>query len=87
MEHVQSMAAEENGGTPMPVWNTEFGYRGTGPIATGNVTQAQYLVRSHAMTKAAGVEKLNWYRFKARRPGHDRGGNGLIRAESHPYGP
>ncbi|HMO58329.1 MAG TPA: beta-galactosidase, partial [Roseiflexaceae bacterium] len=51
-----------------PIWATEFGWS-TGPASrdprgVDEETQANYLIRSSALLRAAGVEKVLWFRLK-----------------------
>ncbi len=55
-----------------PIWATEYGWS-TGPAdRTPNAvtadTQAAYLIRGAALLRAAGVEKVIWYKFKDENP-------------------
>lgn len=51
-----------------PIWATEFGWStgagGRGGVAFSEEDQANYLVRSMALLRAAGVERAIWYKLK-----------------------
>lgn len=59
-----------------PIWATEFGWA-TGPSDRAPQqpvdpdTQASYLVRGAALLRAAGVERVIWYKFKDEDAGRD----------------
>ncbi len=57
---------------PKPIWATEYGWS-TGPAdrtpnAVNPDTQASYLIRGAALLRAAGVERVIWYKFKDENP-------------------
>lgn len=61
---LQALIMEYNGGRPKPIWITEIGWP-TQADARGvsESRQAEYIVRSHVVALASGVEKLFWYDF------------------------
>lgn len=68
-----------------PIWATEFGWSAgvadRDPNGVDEETQANYLVRAVALLKAAGVEKILWFRLKdtERRNGRAFNSYGLLR--------
>lgn len=73
-----------------PIWATEFGWS-TGPAdrdprGVDEETQASYLVRAAVLLRAAGVEKIIWYKLKdtEQRNGQPFNTYGLLRAAGGP---
>jgi hypothetical protein len=82
LNELQELTAEYNGGDPLPIWITEYGYLTRNTTKTVSVVeQTMYLPRSYVMAQTAGVERFYWYQFRAQETG-----NGLIRPAGHPKG-
>ncbi|RRR68787.1 MAG: hypothetical protein EI684_17070, partial [Candidatus Viridilinea halotolerans] len=68
-----------------PIWATEFGWAtgpgGRGGVAFSDEDQANFLVRGSVLLRAAGVERVLWYKLKDGNNGEDYG---LFRYASGP---
>ncbi|PDW04428.1 glycosyl hydrolase [Candidatus Viridilinea mediisalina] len=60
-----------------PIWATEFGWStgpgGRGGVAFSDADQANFLVRASVLLRAAGVERVIWYKLKDGTNGEDYG--------------
>ncbi len=86
---VQALMRQYDGGSPRPIWVTEFGWYTNphpwpGQIAITEADQAKFLVRGYALLLAAGVARAYWYELV------DSGSDppmGLLRSANDPLGP
>lgn len=57
---VQSLMKQYNDGQTKPIWLSEFGWPTHTSVVTEDI-QAKYVLRSHAVALASGLEKAIWY--------------------------
>lgn len=90
IEDLDALVREYNDGESKPIWFTEIGWGSYAPAPRGvtESTQADYLVRSHVIALASGVDRIHWYSLRnsltlPRGPGANWG---LLRAPDDPLG-
>jgi hypothetical protein len=73
----------------MAIWNTEVNYgmgRGTPAKRISGSRQAAYVVRTYLLNAAAGVKRVDWYRYDlGRLAGGGTLGNTLLSEPVHPH--
>jgi Glycosyl hydrolase catalytic core len=88
INRLQVLIRQDGGGSPKPVWVTEFGWFTNpnpwpGQIAITEADQAKFLVRGYALLLAAGVARAYWYDLLDGAGGPPLG---LLRAADDPLG-
>jgi hypothetical protein len=90
IQQLQELIKKYNNGESKPIYFTEIGWgtQQNDPRGVKERTQAQYLVRTHVMSFAAGVEKVFWYEFKNSKvlPEGPGANFGMVRHEKDPKG-
>lgn len=97
VEQLDALVRQYNEGEPKPIWFTEIGWGSydSSPTAAppgrrgvSEATQADYMVRSHVMSYAAGVDKVYWYSLRNDRtiPTGPGANWGLVRNAGDPLG-
>lgn len=86
---LDELVRQYNGGEPMPIWFTEIGWGSyDAPRGVSEATQADYMVRSHVISFASGIERLYWYALRNDRtiPNGPGANWGLVRNAGDPLG-
>lgn len=89
IDQLDSLVRKYNGGEPMPIWFTEIGWGSyDAPRGVSEAVQADYMVRSHVISFASGVERLYWYSLRNDRtlPAGPGANWGLVRNADDPLG-
>jgi hypothetical protein len=62
IEKLNQLVRSHNNGETIPIWFTEIGWpTHLNPQGVDENTQAAYLIRTYALSIAAGIEKIYWY--------------------------
>jgi len=97
IEQLDALVRQYNGGESMPIWFTEMGWGSYEPEpgspwqarrGVSEATQADYLVRSHVISYASGVDELYWYSLRNDKtlPTGPGANWGLVRNAGDPLG-
>lgn len=97
IDQLDALVREYNGGESKPLWFTEIGWGSyewlpnrpwTASRGVSEATQANYMVRSHVISYASGVDEVYWYSLRNDRtiPAGPGANWGLVRNADDPLG-
>lgn len=89
IDQLDALVREYNDGQSKPIWFTEVGWGSYSPgRGVTESTQADYLVRTHVLSLASGVDRIHWYslRNSTYLPSGPGANWGMLRAPEDPMG-